>query len=1234
MVTSYRIHQAADFVRRGGLSRALRFIRDRRVHNVIVQAREVSALVFDPAHPMPYGVCLRFGQEEFSWDCECGASKPCVHSGALMVYAFYEKLGVVPWSESHLQDLLDRREDQGEIPDPGGSEGLQFDLFGEAAPAGTGAGRGPGAGGFKQKPGEEPVRPGARGGWDIGITPDLKKTEDETPAETPEKESEPEHGADRGREKPVLSPGGAGEAPERSGPKQLMFRVVHRRGEYWLEAVYRSQHGGVWQYEPYSAGEIAEALPDAQEELLFYLTRDGRSAQPLEEVLESLDEILDDPSIRLPIYFGDEDIPLRIVHVQALQVRFLREEVSPQGEAPYRPVFTWRFDEGARALGGMAALEFVTRRGLIYWYQQDRNWLCFADGWYREIRLLQELRFTQETWFSADMIEEMVARCRAEGLSQRIDIQFSAEDRDVVSPRPALVVLVQGDGEGTELFIRFAYPGWEVGYQDQAMEAESRDSQGQPCVLRRNFEAETALVHQLVAWVDSDLVYERGFYSSLVKKTLDPDIRIQTPINAFLLGYARDLIGRGVEVRIENRRVKLGRDLRFSIRREMDWFGIQAQADVEPSGLDADSAGGFRSNSADGSSDLSGALEIQGDGPGGLSESDEAAGGFPVALDEGFARYGLARRGREYVILRERDVRQLEYLRRQGMTEDGLLKTSAANLVLIDAIYDRIIHEGESLEGLDLEDRQEVLGHLQDPDTIPQVDHPLRLQAELRYYQRTGLSWLVYLHRNNLNGCLADDMGLGKTLQTLALLQYLRESGDLGAVLLITPVVTLANWEQEAHRFAPGLGVYRHSGMGRANSVDEMAQADIILVSYHTLRIDIELFLDFDFDYVILDEAHYIKNHYSQVFKAVRSLKSRHRLSLTGTPIENTLMELWSQMNFLNPGLLGTAKHFYERYFVPIEKHGNAEVLEELKELVQPFILRRTKTQVLDDLPAKEVIVQYCEMDEAQAAVYREYRNTFRDRILGIFDGQSADLPEGGGSQGGDETQVNDEAQGGEKVHSENLSSSAKPEKPVQGNHSSIEIFQFLLKLRQLAIHPPMMSEQLADLSSAKMEGLLMLLEEILTENHKVLIFSQFIGSLEAIADHCRERKWGYSLLTGSTQDREGEIQRFQEQPNIRVFLLSLKAGGVGINLTAADYVILFDPWWNPAAENQAIDRAHRMGQQRKVIAYKMIVRGTIEEKILQLQERKSALADEIVADGGGFLSMLDQDEVVHLFSE
>ena len=467
---------------------------------------------------------------------------------------------------------------------------------------------------------------------------------------------------------------------------------------------------------------------------------------------------------------------------------------------------------------------------------------------------------------------------------------------------------------------------------------------------------------------------------------------------------------------------------------------------------------------------------------------------------------------------------------------------------------------------------------------------PERINATLRPYQLNGYSWLRTLHDMGYAGCLADDMGLGKTLQTLSLLQSLKEAENLKTSLLVAPVVTLANWEREMDKFTPDLSYYRHAGSERHDDAELFGRYDLVIVSYHTLRNDVDLFLDRVFDYIILDEAHYIKNASSIIFKSIRSLKSHHRLSLTGTPIENNTMELWSQFNFLNSGLLGSQKDFISRFANPIEKKKDKAALDLLRERVSPFILRRKKEDVLDDLPPKEIIINYCEMGEAQSALYNKYRNYYRARVKGLLD-----------------------------------------EKGVAG--SSMEIFQFILKLRQIAIFPPMSGNEGKSVASCKMDALISLLDEILEEDHKILIFSQFLGSLKAMEDHCRSQHWDYSFITGQTSDREEQIRRFQEEEDVKVFLLSLKAGGVGINLTAADYVVLFDPWWNPAAERQAIDRAHRMGQKRKVLSYKMIARDTIEEKILKMQEEKTALLEGVISEDAGFFGSLQENEIVDLFN-
>ena len=469
------------------------------------------------------------------------------------------------------------------------------------------------------------------------------------------------------------------------------------------------------------------------------------------------------------------------------------------------------------------------------------------------------------------------------------------------------------------------------------------------------------------------------------------------------------------------------------------------------------------------------------------------------------------------------------------------------------------------------------------------MPEPEGLKAVLRNYQKEGYQRLSFWHRYGLNGCLADDMGLGKTIQTLAHLQRLREDGNLGVSLLAAPVVTIPNWESEAARFTPDLRIFRHAGRNRLTSRKKAEKYDLIIVSYNTLRNDAGFFGEMNFDYIILDEAHYIKNAASRTFKAIRALKSRHRLSLTGTPLENNTLELWTQMNFLNPWLLGTLKEFRNNYAKPIEKSGDIETLDTLRAQISPFMLRRKKEEVLDDLPPKEEIVVYSEMEPEQEDAYNRLKAALRQRVLDLLENN-------------------------------------------EGRKSAVEILTFMLKLRQMALLPFLVDKKHSDLPSCKMNTLFMLLDEILSENHKVLIFSQFSKVIEYLNDYCVLSGYKTVTLTGATRDRGEPVRKFQEDPDVKIFLLSLKAGGVGINLTAADYVVLFDPWWNPAAEAQAVDRAHRMGQKRKVFTYRIITRNTIEEKIMSLQQQKKELAESLISDSAGAFSSMSRDDIMNLF--
>ncbi|MBI9066744.1 MAG: DEAD/DEAH box helicase [Salinivirgaceae bacterium] len=491
---------------------------------------------------------------------------------------------------------------------------------------------------------------------------------------------------------------------------------------------------------------------------------------------------------------------------------------------------------------------------------------------------------------------------------------------------------------------------------------------------------------------------------------------------------------------------------------------------------------------------------------------------------------------------------------------------------------------------------------------------PKGIKADLRPYQVTGYNWMNQLQQNNFGGCLADDMGLGKTLQTLALLLEIsgqqiddpilhdaqpKEQLDLFAKvekpkngkkikptsLIVMPASLIHNWYNEIAKFTPQLKAFRHTGNNRSKNLSDFKNYDIVLTTYGVIRNEYETLKYFPFQYLILDESQVIKNPDSKIYKSVVQLQAKHRLVLTGTPIENSLTDLWSQMNFLNKGLLGNYNFFKKEFVSPIEKQNDEIMSEKLQTLIHPFILRRTKEQVAKDLPALTEQIQICEMSESQRKIYEEEKSAVRNNIL-----------------------ENMEKQGVEK--------------------SSMIVLAALTRLRQLANHP-----KLVDLEgeSGKFEEVIRVLENIISENHKVLIFSSFVQHLEIYKKYLEENNLKYSILTGQTKNRQEVIDNFQNDQENQVFLISLKAGGVGLNLTAADYVFLLDPWWNPAAENQAISRAHRMGQDKKVFVYRFISQDSIEEKIVHLQERKSELADLFINSNNPFKA-LSPDKIKELF--
>ncbi|MEM1214879.1 MAG: DEAD/DEAH box helicase [Bacteroidota bacterium] len=496
------------------------------------------------------------------------------------------------------------------------------------------------------------------------------------------------------------------------------------------------------------------------------------------------------------------------------------------------------------------------------------------------------------------------------------------------------------------------------------------------------------------------------------------------------------------------------------------------------------------------------------------------------------------------------------------------------------------------------------------------------LKAQLRPYQLAGLQWLAKLHHQELGGCLADDMGLGKTLQTIAILLYAKEQRALARAeereknppenkaagtqidlfapaddedflqplnaLIVLPSSLLFNWESEIKKFVPSLSVYQHFGPKRQKDPRVLRRFDVILTTYQTALRDVEVLRSIEFEYIILDESQQIKNRESKVFKALNTLEAKHKLSLSGTPIENSLSDLWSQMQFINDGLLGNFNFFRKEFILPIERGQNEEKKDKLRQLVQPYLLRRTKEEVAKDLPPLSKRVFYTEMLPEQRKYYEREKSAARNYLLDNFSASDSKY--------------------------------------------RILVVQTLTKLRQLANHPVLINQEYTK-GSGKFKDILEQWDTIRRAGHKVLLFSSFVKHLNLFREVLDERQAPYSWLSGdlTAKKRKAAIQRFQEDPAVQSFFISIKTGGTGLNLTAADYVFILDPWWNPTIEEQAIARAHRIGQKKNVFALKFITRDSIEEKILKLQERKLQLAEDIIGNNGKLA--LGKGEIAFLLS-
>jgi superfamily II DNA or RNA helicase len=560
---------------------------------------------------------------------------------------------------------------------------------------------------------------------------------------------------------------------------------------------------------------------------------------------------------------------------------------------------------------------------------------------------------------------------------------------------------------------------------------------------------------------------------------------------------------------------------------------------------------------------------------------------------------GALRRGESTVKLGDGTFGLLpeDWLRRYGLLaglgrpQKGHLRFRRSQVGLLDALL--AAHPEAQCDALFAQARDELRCFTGVEPAVP----PVGFRGELRPYQQEGLGWLHFLRRFGFGGCLADDMGLGKTVQVLALLEARRElrersgASPVGPSLVVVPKSLIFNWKEEAARFAPRLRVLDHTGSLRHKDNGHFAGCDVVLTTYGTLRKDAAAFKDFCFDYLILDEAQAIKNADSASAKAARLLQGDHRLALSGTPIENHLGELWSLFEFLNPGMLGAASVFKVSHGTGTGlRDPDEETRKLLAHALRPFLLRRTKEQVIRDLPPKVEQTLYCELESKQRRLYDELREHYRQGLL-------------------------------KRVEREGI------------QRAKIQILEALLRLRQAAIHPGLLDKQRREEPSAKLGLLLPRLQEVIEEGHKTLVFSQFTGMLSILRGHLDREGVAYAYLDGKTRDRQACVERFQTDPDCRLFLISLKAGGLGLNLTAAQYVFLLDPWWNPAVEAQAVDRAHRIGQTNRVFAYRLIAQGTVEEKVLELQNSKRELANAIVGADNSLIRNLGKEDLQLLLS-
>ncbi|THB66146.1 MAG: DEAD/DEAH box helicase [Spirochaetaceae bacterium] len=619
---------------------------------------------------------------------------------------------------------------------------------------------------------------------------------------------------------------------------------------------------------------------------------------------------------------------------------------------------------------------------------------------------------------------------------------------------------------------------------------------------------------------------------------------LEMSIHDFIAYLGDKLIDQGIQLRLHGA-YKLAGSVRPVLRtrqQSQDWFGLQAEVNIDDQAVK-------------------------------LSQQD---------LERGF----INANGQTILLTYEACQTLLEQLKRGRVHASQLY-----DLAELQEMSEGDIFELEGAEDARRDAGQRIRQLMMAGDDSHGYSPPAGLQGVLRPYQMQGCGKMLRVLLAGFGFCLADDMGLGKTIQLLAVLQSLEEIKAKRSALIVAPVSTLDNWNREINTFTPGLKAHIHAGSQRAESIKELPSHGIVLTSYATLRNDAEMLQSRDWDMLVIDESQHIKNARTHGYRAVKLIRAEHRVALSGTPIENDLIELWAVMDLLNPGLFGSRSEFQRRFAGPIMRQHDQAATGLLQQRIHPLMLRRRKNEVASDLPPREEITVTVSMSSRQQAAYQELAGGYRQRISGAI-------------EKGDRSEV--------------------------GRY----MLEGLLRLRQAAIMPSLVDPELDGVPSSKLDEVKDYLSDILAEGNKVLVFSQFLQVLYTLKEETDKIGQPSCLLTGATPqvERDQLVQRFQQDPGMGVFFISLKAGGTGINLTAADYVFIIDPWWNPAVENQAIDRAHRIGREGAVFAYRFITADTVEQRIMELQKKKQHLADTVLSGGEGLLQALNDQEILELF--